>query len=275
MGIGTVAAQCALKVKAVFDDVTFIETRFDTIMTQEKFCEKNVIDYQMIGNKSEITDYLAKISELTLIVSVSNRYIFPIEIVGKKCLTIVNYHGALLPKYPGRNAEAWAIYNGDYEGGVTWHKVSVGIDEGDIYVQVKVPITEKTTSFKLLREYGKVAVESFTKLLPSLLDGSAKCTMQQGERGELMLARMRPNESVLNPKWDASHISCFLRAMDYGPLQSMGKPMINDTIILKYSIISEKNESDTMEYIDENSEVVIRKRDYTFCLQVENKNNFN
>ena len=51
--------------------------------------------------------------------------------------------------------------------------------------------------------------------------------------------------------------------------------MINDTIILKYSIISEKNESDTMEYIDENSEVVIRKRDYTFCLQVENKNNFN
>jgi len=279
MGIGTVAAQCAVKVKERFDNVLFFESRSDTVMTQEKFCLNKGINYRMGGGEIEITNYLTTISEPTLIVSVSNRYIFPAEVVNKECLTIVNYHGALLPKYPGRNAEAWAIYNGENEGGITWHKVSTGIDEGDILTQVKVPITEKTTSFLLLREYGRVAISSFADLFPQLLYGTIKCTRQQGERGELYLAKMRPNNSLLNPEWDGHQISCFLRAMDYGPLQTMGCPVINDRHILKYSIRAEINERDTLEYNEDSSEITIRKRNFTFCLQVKtncpNNENYN
>ena len=45
MGIGTVAAQCAVKVKKVFDNVTFLETRSDTVMSQEALCNRNSIAY--------------------------------------------------------------------------------------------------------------------------------------------------------------------------------------------------------------------------------------
>ena len=269
MGIGTVAAQCVIKVKKVFENVIFLETRSDTVMSQEAVCNRNAITFVSGGGKVKITKYLQSLTEKTLIVSVSNRYLFPSYIIEKHNLTIINYHGALLPKYPGRNAEAWAIYGGEEMGGITWHVVTADVDAGEIITQVKVPITDKTTSFTLLREYGRAAQSSFAEMLPSLLDGSVKTHKQEGERGQLILSNMRPHDNVLDAEWDAGHISRFLRALDYGPLEVMGKPMIDGYPVLKYHIIEETNKIETTEYNEGNSEIIIHKRDLTFRLEID------
>lgn len=268
MGIGTVASQCANIVKSVFNDVTFIETRSDSVMTQEAFCNKKHIAYlNLSANKSLVTNYLNGLSEKTLVVSVSNRYIFPEDIISKPNLTIINYHGSLLPKYPGRNAEAWAIYNNEAEGGITWHTVSTGIDAGDILVQIRVPISDKTTSFSLLREYGRAAQSSFAEILAELLEGSIRTTPQYGEKSCLYLAKMRPNDSKIDQNWNGKQISCFLRAMDYGPLETMGKPIYKGKSIVKYKIVEEDNPQEKTEEND--NMVVIRKYNQTINLTLE------
>ena len=52
----------------------------------------------------------------------------------------INIHGALLPKYRGRNPTQWSILNSETSTGVTIHEMTEGIDEGAIIAQQEVPI---------------------------------------------------------------------------------------------------------------------------------------
>lgn len=147
--------------------------------------------------------------------------------------------------------------------------MNADVDAGEIITQVKVPITSKTTSFMLLREYGKAALMSFAEFLPALLDGTITTRKQTGERGQLMLSKMRPNDNVLDTGWEAERISCFLRALDYGPLETMGRPTCDGNTITKYHITEELNDCETIEHNEGNSEIIIRKRNMTFRLEVD------
>lgn len=53
---------------------------------------------------------------------------------------MINIHPSLLPAYPGLNTHARAIDAGDAEAGCTVHKVTLGVDEGPILGQARVPI---------------------------------------------------------------------------------------------------------------------------------------
>ena len=48
---------------------------------------------------------------------------------------IINYHNSLLPKHPGRFAEAWSIFEEDKKSGITWHLVVPEVDKGKIILQ--------------------------------------------------------------------------------------------------------------------------------------------
>ena len=52
----------------------------------------------------------------------------------------VNIHAALLPMNRGCNPIQWAIINGQFETGVSLHKVDENLDTGPIIDQIKVPI---------------------------------------------------------------------------------------------------------------------------------------
>lgn len=236
IGVGKVAVTCALKAKEVFNSVSFIESGSNGITPPHTLQAKG-IGYLSMG-KQELTAYLNALTKQTLIVSASNRYLFPKEIIEKDNLTIINYHGALLPHYPGRNAECWTIYEGNTQGGLTWHLVTPEVDAGDILIQKTTEITDKTTSFSLLRTYSNLAIEGFCEILPAVFSGVIKQQVQVGEREQVRYSWMKPNDGVLNTDWDYRQISCFLRAMDYGPIDVMGKPKIvidgNERIITKY-----------------------------------------
>ena len=198
--------------------------------------------------KLELTDYLSALTKQTLIVSASNRYLFPKEIIEKENLTIINYHGALLPHYPGRNAECWTIFEGNTQGGLTWHLVTPEVDAGDILIQKTTEITDKTTSFSLLRTYSNLAIAGFCEILLPVLRGEVIPQRQIGEREQLRYSWMKPNGGFLNADWDYRQIGCFLRAMDYGPLEVMGKPKIvidgNERIITKYVLQADGENAD-------------------------------
>ena len=52
----------------------------------------------------------------------------------------VNFHGEILPDYPGGQSVIWPIYFGRRETGFTIHSVAKGIDTGEIVYQERRPI---------------------------------------------------------------------------------------------------------------------------------------
>ncbi|GKS67922.1 phosphoribosylglycinamide formyltransferase [Nitrosarchaeum sp.] len=76
------------------------------------------------------------------------------EFVKKYKNRIINIHPALLPAYPGLNAQKQAIDNGAKYSGCTVHFVDSGVDTGPIILQLVVKVrnndTEKTLSKRIL-----------------------------------------------------------------------------------------------------------------------------
>ena len=77
---------------------------------------------------------------------------------------IFNIHPALLPAYPGLNAQKQAIQNGAKVSGCTVHFVDEGVDSGPIILQSVVKVrnndNEKTLSKRILIEEHKIYPEA-------------------------------------------------------------------------------------------------------------------
>lgn len=271
IGTGAVANSCAFCIKKAGEDVELIESRPATVPTCKLFCEKQGITYQQLSG-DVLKAFLLALNEPTLIISAANRYLFPKEVVEKDNITIVNYHGALLPKHPGRNAEAWAIFEGDKEAGITWHYVVADVDAGSILIQKTTPITEKATSFMLLRINGKLVVEAFEEILPGLLAGTLTGT-KQIERHPIHYSWMKPNDGLLDLNWDAEKISAFLRAFDYGPLQTMGTPQLNfkgeSYSIEKYTINNKPNDGELTRFNNDDETMTLHKENIEIIMQLK------
>lgn len=166
----------------------------------------------------DVCEDIRKEDAQILLLSIINPRIVPADILEKENILALNIHQAILPRYKGRNAEAWAIFNGDAEAGVTWHKMLPKVDSGEILALKKVPITEDTTSYGLFREQLRAAYESFLEFMPVVLRGEENYEPQQAGLSEFHYSYEAPNNGMLDLKWDGRQICRFLRAMDYGGL---------------------------------------------------------
>lgn len=221
------------------------------------------------GNKQKLFEILREEKEYSILFSVNNPYLIPADIVAKDNFVMVNLHHALLPAHPGRNAEAWTIYDGDTVAGITWHRIDAGTDSGNILIQKSVPVTEETTSLKLLKLLNKEAVGALKELLPVTSIPERNGTKQSiSEDRMIRYAKDVPADGLLHPEWDGAHISRFLRAMDYDLLEVMGKPrVIIDGLerrISAYRILKDNEKFEAAE-----GEYVISKDGYTFYLSLE------
>ncbi len=199
-------------------------------------------EYYKVDNKKELMEVLQKEESKALVLSVMNPYIITEAVVLKENLLVVNVHHALLPKHRGRNAEAWAIYEGDSEAGITWHRINAGVDTGDIYIQKSVPIDDKMTSIKLLTKLNEVAVSGLQEILTSGFETLTPVKQRQNIEGQLHLNKDVPNNGYLDLSWSVGQMSYFLRAMDYGILYVLGKPKVRwneeDYVFSSYRIIA-------------------------------------
>ena len=208
----------------------------------------------------------------TLLISVVNPWVIPQEVLNKKGMKAVNLHHSLLPRHPGRNAEAWAIYEGDQQAGITWHFVIPKVDAGDIIIQAGVKLNDTVTSLKLLQIQDRLAKETFEKICPDLLEGKVTGTPQDREkRPVLHYSWQVPNDGYLDISWGAVKISRFLRAMDYGAVKTLGRPKI---VIGKYEytwdsykIMYAKEGAGVQEIETVNSNIMIYKKEAVFKLK--------
>jgi formyltetrahydrofolate-dependent phosphoribosylglycinamide formyltransferase len=82
---------------------------------------------------------------------------------------MINIHPSLLPKYPGLDTHRRAIEAGDAEAGCTAHLVTVGVDEGPVIDQARVPVeagdTPETLAARVLAAEHALYPRALAKLV--------------------------------------------------------------------------------------------------------------
>lgn len=227
LGTGRLALQCGEHLKENYPlPIILYDVNEEPSAYLKNNCAKIGLDYHF-EPKQRLFSSLYEIEEQTLIISAYNPYIIPAYILDKPNISAINIHHALLPAHPGRNAEAWAIYEMDEYAGITWHILSEKVDKGAIIAQEKIMLDDKVTSLRLLTLQNEKALSSFKRFIDSFLDGFCALVQQKGGTSTFHYSKDRPNGGELNLSWSADKISAFLRAYDYGMYNVMGKPHLS------------------------------------------------
>ena len=224
-GSGTIAARCVKLLRDMVDAEIYVyEKKQSNVSILERSLSHIAgVHYGEVGEGLE-----AEILEVNpaVIFSINNVYLFPGSLAER--VPILNYHNSLLPKHPGRNAEAWTIFSQDQTAGVTWHFVDAHVDTGNIVAQKEILLSPHITSIRLLSLQTQTAFNMFQEILNDLCRGEELPRRKQEERKDIKFhfSWERPNDGMLSLSWDISQTYAFLRAMDYGKLALLGIPLL-------------------------------------------------
>lgn len=195
----------------------YIEHEAEPFGITRGICRDLGITCMQIKDKKRLTDYFSKIPCRTLIVSASNNYLFPAVITDNPQYTIVNFHNALLPKFPGRNAPSWAIFENEPETGITWHYVTGEVDAGDIIIQKKCAITADVRAYELAEKLMRLAFEAFTEKFDEIIENRVRAGKQQlPEERKIYKSSELPGMCRFSMEDPPEYIYRLLRAADFG-----------------------------------------------------------
>lgn len=83
----------------------------------------------------------------------------------------INFHPSLLPNYRGVAPLIRAIVNGDTEAGVTAHEMTLDVDRGKIYRQIRVDIGDDDTGFSLHQKVADATRDVFLSIYDDIVRG--------------------------------------------------------------------------------------------------------
>ncbi|WP_157197466.1 formyltransferase family protein [Methanomicrobium mobile] len=223
IGYGLVTRNVLSFIDSVSDrhgySITYVEHEKYPFNGAKKYAESNKLESFLIDDKYELTSFILKRAELghLLIISASNNFLFPKKVVENKNIRIVNFHNALLPNLPGRNAPSWAIYNGYEKTGITWHYVDAEIDTGDIIIQKECSIYSDTKAYELVTVQMKLAGDAFMECFEKILADSVVTKKQDLDPNRKVYKSSEiPGDGMFDINDSAENIYRLLRAMDYG-----------------------------------------------------------
>lgn len=232
----------------------FIEHELHALSVTKQICGERGIPFSSMPDKRELGAYLGEIREKTLIVSASNNYLFPAFLVERENMTIINFHNALLPDYPGRNAPSWVIYQGETRTGITWHYVTAGVDEGNIIIQKASKIGPDTKAYELTERLMDLACEGFRECFDGVLSERVEAKPQRFSLKRRMYRSTEvPGDGFLDLQQEPEKSYRLLRSVDYGktgvfpPLQTIVEGVQAE--VLRYRKISpekKKEEAGTL-----------------------------
>jgi len=129
----------------------------------------------------------------------------------------INYHDALLPRYAGINASAWAVINGEKQHGITWHEMAAGIDTGNIIKQIAIDLEPAETALSLNLRCYQAAIAAFTELIAELATDQLTLTPQSLEDRSYFGRQQKPKAlGIIDFEQPAAVIDNLVRGLDFG-----------------------------------------------------------
>lgn len=128
-------------------------------------------------------DFLKHINQYDadLFISVASPIIFKGDLIKVPKLDCINIHNAPLPKYRGMLPNFWQLYYGEKEGGITIHKITAGIDGGDIILQRNVIIDPYDTLNKLIIKTKKMGAMFMIEVIDAFRKGKVEYRKMEGK----------------------------------------------------------------------------------------------
>ena len=127
----------------------------------------------------------------------------------------INFHDGPLPEYAGVHCTSWALLHGATEYGVTWHRISGGVDEGPILEQERFEVSGRETAYTLNAKCYDAAARSFERLDAALASGEAVERAQDLSKRNYFGMFQHP-DSVLDFSQSASKLEALVRATELG-----------------------------------------------------------
>ena len=228
IGTGRLACACLESCLLHTENVECVEPENAAFSTLRSLCAKRGVKYYCLLERDALKTFFLGCASPTLVVSAYNSFIFPKPVLASPWLTIVNFHNSLLPRHRGRNAPTWTIFEMDDVTGITWHRVTQEIDQGEIICQRDLKVPSDVTAINLTQQTLDLGAEAFREILASLLDGTHKA-VPGDRRGEETLHRSSdvPNAGILDLSWSLPKVYAFLRSLDYGKAKVFAPPRVH------------------------------------------------
>lgn len=261
--------------------VVFVEHEVHPLSITEKVCAENAVPFMRITDKKELAFFFDRITERTLIISASNNFLFPASLVEKEYINIINFHNALLPGYPGRNAPTWVIYMGEKETGITWHYVTAGVDEGNIIIQKRCAIGGDTKAYELTEQLMALAGEAFRECFDDVMAQSVDAK-PQGFDPERRMYRSHevPSEGFFELTDSPEDVYRLLRSVDYGkndifpPMRTMIDGREAEVLRYRKIMPDKRKDEDGFLYLPLGEELLKIKYRYINAEEAHGRKNF-
>ena len=178
--------------------------------------ENNIEVYQPDSLRTE--EAFAKLSsyEPDLIVTAAYGKILPAAILDLPKYGCINCHGSLLPARRGASPVQRAILEGDKVTGVTFMKMDVGMDTGDIIEKVEVTIDPNEHTESLMNRLAVASAEKLPDIIDRWVAGELTST-KQDDNLATACPPIRPEEGEFDWTQDAAAIHNRVRALSAWP----------------------------------------------------------
>lgn len=120
-------------------------------------------------------------------------------------------HNSLLPKYRGGSPLVWSILNGDDQVGSTVFKISEGMDDGDVLLQVSVSLEKSQDISDALFAIEGELIRQLPSKWRDLVAGKAALTSQDGT-GATYCGLRSEEDGLIDWSMTAGKIHDFVRA---------------------------------------------------------------
>ena len=151
-----------------------------------------------------------------LIVTAAYGKILPKAVLDLPKYGCINCHGSLLPARRGSAPVQRAILEGDKVTGITFMKMDVGMDTGDIIDKVEVAIDPNEHTESLMNRLAQASAEKLPSVIDSWIAGELDTTKQDDSLATAC-PPIRPEEGEFTWDQDAADIHNRVRALSAWP----------------------------------------------------------
>lgn len=182
-------------------------------------------------------------------------HIIPQRVLDEFPLGIINIHPSLLPQYRGTAPIEQAILDGLEKTGVSIMKLTAGMDEGPVYKQKTVHLSDTESKQELTEKLQLLGADMLKEILPSIADGILQPRNQPHPDRATYTRKIDKSDSIIDLQESARDIERKIRAFGGWP-QSRTSLSDMDVIITKAAIV-EENASHPGQIIVEKDRLII------------------
>ncbi len=149
--------------------------------------------------------------------SITNLSLVPEAVLEQAGRAAINFHDGPLPRYAGMYAPAWALMRRETEYGISFHEMTAGVDEGDLYLQRHFELSPGETSLTLNTKCYAAAIDAFGELVDGLASGQLEPRPQDLAQRSYSGRHDRPDAAAtLDWERGSEELEALVRALDFG-----------------------------------------------------------